>query len=125
MTKLQQFTTQNIPAGLFICAEAFWYQNEKWVLANGTKSRFSESTPKVQQTIWKHFLADKQSHSYLAKMGVVKVSETFDRWYRCVVGGLDSVPDFLETRFEEDAYNNLCNDHTCPPVAACAAAIPA
>jgi len=58
-------------------------------------------------------MADKQSLAYIAKIGITKASEVFDRWYRCVVGGLDHVPDF-DFKFTPDAYNNMCTDHSCP-----------
>lgn len=115
MTKLRQFTTQTqIPAGIFSGIEAFWHNGEKWVIANGTVQRFHEAPSTVQQPIWRAFTNDKQSLAYLAKMGLTKASETFDKWYRCVIGGIDHVPDILNDKFSPDAYNNMCADHTCP-----------
>ena len=115
MTKLREFSAQNqIPAGIFSGVEAFWHEGEKYVLANGTARRFDDCDSTIQQPIWRAFLADKQSHTYLAKIGINKASETFDRWYRCVVGGLDHTPDLLNDKLTPDAYNNMCADHSCP-----------
>lgn len=115
MAKLQQFSEQNqIPAGIFSGIEAFWHEGEKWVIANGTVQRFHEAPSTVQQPIWRAFTNDKQSLAYLSKMGLTKASETFDKWYRCVIGGIDHVPDILKDKFSPDAYNNMCADHACP-----------
>lgn len=114
MTKLRQFTTQNqIPAGIFSGIEAFWHNGEKWVIANGTVFRYNEAPTLVKSSIQRAFLADKQSRAYLSKIGITSASETFDRWYRCVVGGLDHTPDFLNNKLTADAYNNMCADHSC------------
>jgi len=110
---LQQVRNEKVPAGIFSGIEAFWYENEKWVIAHGTVKRFHECDSTIQQPIWKAFMADKQSLAYLAKIGITKSSEVFDRWYRCVVGGLDHIPDF-DLKFTPDAYNNMCADMQCP-----------
>lgn len=115
MTNLQQIATQTkIPAGIFSGTEAFWHNGQKWVIANGSTKLFYECDSTIQQPIWRAFLADKQSHAYLKKIGITKASEAFDRWYRCVVGGLDHVPDFDKGKFTPDTYNNMCADHSCP-----------
>lgn len=115
MTNLQQKLTPNIPAGIFSPGfEAFWHEDEKWVLANGHRMRFKECDSSIRQPIWNAFLNDKQSLAYIAKMGIKKASEVFDTWYRCVIGGLDHVPDFLNDKLTPDAYNNLCGDFACP-----------
>ena len=113
MTKIQQISEQIVPAGIFSGTEAFWHKSEKWVIAHGNTKRFDECDSSIQQPIWKAFLSDKQSLAYIAKLGITKSSEVFERWYRCVVGGLDHVPDF-DFRFTPDAYNNMCTDHSCP-----------
>ena len=102
-----------IPAGIFSGIEAFWYDSEKWVIAHGTTYPFHEAPSTIQQQIWKAFYNDKQSLAYLAKIGLSKHSEVFDRWYRCVVGGLDHIPDFGKMLIP-DAYNNMCADTHCP-----------
>jgi len=113
MSKLEQKNQNQMPAGIFNGTEAFWYENEKWVIAHGTVKRFHECDSSIQQPIWRAFMNDKQSLAYIAKMGITKSSEVFDRWYRCVVGGLDHVPDF-DHKFTPDAYNNMCTDMQCP-----------
>jgi len=112
-TKLEISSNSQIHAGIFSGIEAFYFEGEKWVIANGSVKRFHECDSSIQQPIWKAFMADKQSMAYIAKLGITKASEVFERWYRCVVGGLDSVPDF-GIRFTPDAFNNLCTDHKCP-----------
>lgn len=115
MTNLGRITTQNIiPAGFFTGTEAFWHEDEKWVIADGTIKRFHECDSRIQQPIWKAFIADQQSLAYLAKMGLTKASEVFDRWYRCVIGGLDSVQDFSNDKHTPDSFNNMCTDMQCP-----------
>lgn len=114
-TNLQQNRTRIIPGGIFSGIEAFWYENEKWVFASGTAFRFKDASPKVQQAIRDAFMDDKQSINYLKKIGITKFSEAFERWYKCVVGGLDSTPDISNSnRFTADAYNNMCSDTHCP-----------
>jgi len=113
MIKVEIKTKNQMPAGIFSGIEAFWYDNQKWIIANGQVKLFDECDSTIQQPIWQAFLADKQSHAYLKKIGITKASETFERWYRCVVGGLDSVPDFDRGRFTPDKFNNMCTDTTC------------
>jgi DNA-binding CsgD family transcriptional regulator len=112
-TKVTNSDRSPIPAGIFSGIEAFWCDNEKWVIAHGTTYRYNEAPTVVKSTIQKAFMADKQSLAYMAKMGLRKANEIFDTWFKCVVGGLDSVADF-DRRFTPDAYNNMCADTNCP-----------
>jgi len=113
-SKVTKTDKSPIPAGIFSGIEAFYHEGEKWVIAHGTTYRFHEAPSTIQQQIWKAFTADKQSLAYIAKMGITKASETFETWYRCVIGGLDSVPDILNGQLTADAYNNMCSDMNCP-----------
>lgn len=91
MTNLRQFSIQNdVPAGIFSGTKAFWFEGEKWVSANETFKRFADCESSIQQPIWRAFLADKQSHASLAKIGITKASEAFERWYQCVA---ELIPD--------------------------------
>lgn len=110
---LQRISGQNVPAGIFSGTEAFWFEGEKWVIAHGTTKRFDECDSSTQDPIWRAFNSDEISLAYLAKIGVTKPSEIFDRWYQCVVGGLDHVPDFVNGKLTPDAYNNMCHDTQC------------
>lgn len=112
MTKVINSEQKTIPAGILHGIEAFYYEGEKWVIANGSVKSFHECDSTIQQPIWRAFLSDKKSLAYIAKMGITKASEVFDTWYRCVVGGLDHIPDF-GARFTPDAYNNMCADTHC------------
>lgn len=111
-TKVTIETKHQIPAGLFSGIEAFWYQSEKWIIANGSVQRFHQAPAGVQQMVWKAFFSDKKSQDLIQKMGITKLTETFDTWYKCVVGGLDHVSDFGKT-LVPDAYNNMCADIEC------------
>ncbi|MBV5313786.1 MAG: helix-turn-helix transcriptional regulator [Prolixibacteraceae bacterium] len=114
-TNLLKKDKSPIPAGIFGNGmEPFWYENEKWVIAHADVRRFDECDSSIQQPIWKAFLNDKQSLAYLSKIGVKKASESFDRWYRCVVGGLDHVSDIVGDSFTPDAFNNMCSESNCP-----------
>jgi DNA-binding CsgD family transcriptional regulator len=102
-----------IPAGLITGIEAFWYENEKMVIANGTVSRYENSHPEVQKLVLEAFNNDTESLAYLSRIGINRFPDTFDRWFKCVVGGLDHVPDIMSKKFTPDSYNNLCNDTSC------------
>lgn len=114
MTKVINSEQENqIPAGLITGIEAFWYKNEKMVIANGTVSRYENAHPEVQKLVYEAFARDTESLNYLSKIGINSFPDTFDRWFKCVVGGLDHVPDILSDKFTPDTYNNLCNDTSC------------
>ena len=102
-----------VPAGILEGTEAFWYNNEKWVLHEGKAMRFHEAPGSIQRMIANACLNDKQSQSYMRKCRVTKFSDAFDWWYKCVIGALDSVPDFINGKFVADAYNNTCTEN-CP-----------
>ena len=103
-----------IPAGIIEGTEPFWFDNEKWVIHEYEIMRYHESPGSVQRMIANAFMNDKKSRSYLKKIGVVGFTEAFEWWYKCVIGGLDHIPDFLNGKFTPDAYNNLCTDYDCP-----------
>jgi hypothetical protein len=95
--------------------EPFYYEREKWVLAGGSVIRFHEADSQIQQPIWHAFRSDKQSLAYICtKMGIKAATETFETWYRCVVGGIDRVADLNDGKFTPDAFNNLCTETDCP-----------
>lgn len=104
-----------VPAGIMEGIEPFYYDNEKWVLFDGKASRFHDCSGAVQRLIAEAFLNDIRSKNYLKKeMGITAFSEGFEWWYKCVVGGLDHVPDFKDGKFTPDRYNNMCSDTECP-----------
>jgi hypothetical protein len=112
-TKVTNSNTSPIPAGIFSGIEAFWHADEKWVIAHGTTYRYNEAPTAVKAIIQKAFINDKQSLAYMAKMGLRKANDIFDTWFKCVVGGLDHIPDFGK-KLTPDAYNNMCADMHCP-----------
>ncbi len=101
-----------IPAGIVEGIEGFWYDG-KWVLMEGRAMPFHESPGRVQRMFAEACMNDKRRMAYARKKGITKFSEVFDWWYRCVVGGLDHVPDFLDGKFQPDAFNNLCTNYSC------------
>jgi len=103
-----------IPAGIIEGVEAFWYNNEKWVMVEGHKMRFHDAPGSVQRMIATACMNDKPSKDFMKKQGVEKFSEVFDWWYKCVVGAYDNEPDFLNGKFSADAYNHACTDMSCP-----------
>jgi len=104
---------RKLPAGLIEGVEAFWYNNEKWLIYNGTAMRFTEAPAKVQNMIANQFLKDFKSRTYLKRIGATSFAGSFDFWYRCVIGALDEKPDFVNGKFTADAYNHSCNDYKC------------
>ena len=116
MTAKVQFSDKSpIPAGIFGHGiEGYWYKNEKWVLAHGKNYRYNEAPTAVKTAIQRAFMNDRKSLAYLAKMGLKKANEIFDRWYQCVIGGLDSMPDILNETLTPDSFNNMCSDSKCP-----------
>lgn len=115
MAKLQQKNqSRNMPAGLFEGVEAFWHNGEKWILAAGHRMRFNDAPIKLRNMIANTFLHDEPSKTYFRKIGVTGFSKAFDMWYRCVVGALDSTPDFIKGRYTPDQFNTACNDIDCP-----------
>ena len=60
------------------------------------------------------FLKDTRSRNILRKSGITKMSEAFNKWYRCVVGALDEQSDVIEGKVIPDLYNNTCSDFSCP-----------
>lgn len=102
-----------LPAGIIEGVEAFWHDNEKWVAFDGHAMRYHEAPGRIQRTIADAFVNDKKSQSYMKKHGVERFSEGFEWWYKCVVGAWDHLPDFINGKFNADAYNSSCNDYTC------------
>lgn len=103
-----------MPAGLFEGVEAFWHNGEKWILAAGHRMRFNDAPIKLRNMIANAFLHDEPSKAYFRRIGVTAFSEAFEMWYRCVVGALDSTPDFIKGHFTPDQFNTACADLDCP-----------
>lgn len=105
-----------VPFGIIDGIDPFWFNNEKWVRMNGNQFlKFHETSGQTQRLIADACRNDKRSLAYINnKMGITGISGEFDTWYKCVVGGLDEVPDILKGRFTPDAYNNMCTDYDCP-----------
>lgn len=104
-----------IPAGIIEGIEPFWFNNEKWILMQGEiPVRYHNASGKTQRMIADACRNDKRSLAYMHKHGTTGITAEFETWYKCVVGGLDSTPDFLKGKFTPDAYNNMCTDYDCP-----------
>jgi len=114
-TKLQQNSIgSKLPAGILAGTEAFWFEGEKMVIHNGHTTTFDQAPSSVRNMIKNAFLADKRSHKIMAQHGLTKASEVFSKWYHCVIGALDSAPDFIDGNLNADAYNHMCTDTECP-----------
>lgn len=114
-TKVHQISVgAKLPAGIIEGTEAFWFDNEKWVIHNRQTLRYNEAPTEVKQMIQEAFLADKVSHKIIKQSGITSLNETFDTWYRCVIGALDDAPDFINGNLNADAYNHSCTDNDCP-----------
>ena len=103
-----------LPAGILSGVEAFWHNNEKWVLCDGNPMLFDDAPGAIQRMIANAFMADKQSQHYLKRQGVTSFSNGFELWYKCVLGALDDAPDFINDTFTPDYFNNSCKDYDCP-----------
>lgn len=110
----KQQSTGKLPAGIMEGTEAFWHNNEKWLIHDGRAIKFCNAPASLQRMIADRFLADKQSISYLKSIGITGFTAGFERWYRCVIGAIDETPDFDSGRFVPDAFNTSCNDYDCP-----------
>lgn len=102
-----------IPAGIISGTEAFWYENQKWIIHNGHTYKFEDAPGAVQRQIADAFMADKRSINMLKNIGITTFTAGFDRWYKCVVGALDSEADFENDTFKPDVYNSSCNETDC------------
>lgn len=103
-----------LPAGIIEGTEAFWYNDEKWLIHEGAVMHFTEAPAKIQNMIANLFLNDDHSRDYLRKIGITSFREGFDMWYRCVIGALDQTPDFKDGNLTADVYNHACLDMDCP-----------
>lgn len=113
-TKVQQNNNMaNLPAGIIEGTEAFWFDDEKWLIHQGEAMRFNDAPIKLRNMIAEMFLTDKQSRAYLTKIGVTAFSQAFEMWYRCIIGALDQTPDFTDGNLTADAYNHACKDYRC------------
>lgn len=110
----QKNDSKKLPAGILEGTEAFWYNDEKWVIHEGQVMRFIEAPVKIQNMIALAFLKDEKSRAYLEKIGYTAFSKAMDRWYKCVIGALDEMPDFINGKFTPDVFNHTCTDYDCP-----------
>jgi hypothetical protein len=113
-TKLRQTNqSSTMPAGIFDGVEAFWYADEKWIMQDGMRMKFNDAPIKLRNMIANQFLKDEPSKEILRKQGITAFSSAFDMWYHCVIGALDSTPDFIDGKFTADSFNYACDDQIC------------
>lgn len=103
-----------IPAGIIEGTEAFWFDNEKWLIHQGECMKFNDAPIKLRNMIAQKFLDDTQSRKYLSHIGITAFAMAFEMWYKCVIGALDETPDFVDGNLNADAYNHACTDYECP-----------
>ena len=89
-------TNVQIPAGITKGTEAFWIDGEKWLIHNGESKPFNDYPAAVQNAVVALFRADTESRAILEKYKIKGFIPQFEAWYKCVVGGLDSEPDFKD-----------------------------
>lgn len=102
-----------LPAGIINGTEAFWHENEKWLIHEGAVMHFNDAPCKIQNMIANLFLNDDRSRNFLKSIGITSFLEGFDMWYKCVIGALDDTPDFKDGNLTADAYNHACRDLDC------------
>lgn len=109
-----------LPAGLIgEEEEAFWVENDpidkKWIAINGVVKRFCDWPLKVRNQWCMHYFNDTENRDYIENRLKLKgFQEPFERWWKCVHGGFDSVPDVKNGKICPDAYNNMCTERNCP-----------
>lgn len=103
-----------LPAGIMKGTEAFWYNNEKWVIHEGKVFTYNEAPTHVKAMIQRAFINDKKSQQIMKKFNITGINVGFDTWYHCVIGALDETPDFIDGNLNADAYNHFCTDYSCP-----------
>ena len=108
-------TNVQIPAGITKGTEAFWIDGEKWLIHNGESKPFNDYPAAVQNAVVALFRADTESRAILEKYKIKGFIPQFEAWYKCVVGGLDSQPDFENfAKLIPDAFANTCTKTDCP-----------
>ena len=106
-TKLgQKNQSYTMPAGIFDGIELFWHNGQKWLIEDGVKTKFEDAPIKLRDMIVDVFLHDTHSIKCLKKIGITGFEKGFERWWRCVPGALDSIPDFKNGKFTADHYNH-------------------
>lgn len=93
--------------------EAFWHNNEKWVIYKGNAMPLSEAPICVQDTIALIFLRDKKNRDYLKKIGYTSFAKAYDRWYQCVFRGLSKDSSFRNAKLKPEMFTWSCDDHKC------------
>lgn len=111
-----QNETNPIPAGIVSGMEGFWDEltKTKFLAIQGVIKPFNEWSSSIQNRIVAIFNNDSYSRDYLRRKGIIAFSEAFDKWWKCVVGGLDGTPDFDNDNLFPDSFINTCNCNECP-----------
>lgn len=103
-----------IPAGITNGTEAFWLDGEKWLIHNGEVKPLNQFPTSVQNRIVDLFALDTESRDVLKKNKIYGFMEQFDAWYKCVVGGIDNTPDFIDwSHLTSDCFANTCSETNC------------
>ena len=95
-------------------AEAIYTNGVKYLRYNGETKPLEDFPISIQIAVFNIFLKDTESQQRLRKMGLITTMQQFEQWYKCVVGGLDTIPDFTNwSQLKADAFNNTCTDEHC------------
>ncbi len=106
--------SNQIPAGIASGMEPFFFEGEKWLIYNREVKPLDQFPTKIQNTVVSFFESDTESLSILNGMGIKTFPAQFDRWYMCVVGGLDAIPDISDFgKLTPDVFANTCNETDC------------
>ena len=95
------------------CIETENGEIEKWVSIKGAAMRFEEAPGEIQRKFGQLFINDKRGQGYLQQMGITSFREGFNKWYFCLLGGIDFVSDIVDGQLVPDAFNNICTDYNC------------
>ena len=95
-------------------AEAIYTNGVKYLRFNGETKPLEDFPISIQIAVFNIFLRDNDSHERLRRMGLNATMEQFEQWYKCIVGGVDAIPDFTNwSQLKADSFNNTCTDEHC------------
>ncbi len=93
--------------------EAFWVENDpidkKWLIREKQAMQYCDLPAREQNKWLKLYHDDTENRLYIENtIGIKGFWEGFEKWWKCVMGGLDNTPDLKEGKLTPDAFNNSC-----------------
>lgn len=101
------------PAGIMGDIEAFCFDNKKYLIIDGIKTRFQNAPGHVQRIFVNGFMADDSFRNWLKSTGITGFIPGFEKWFFCKFGAYDSQPDVVNGKLIPDRYNSACSDYNC------------